>query len=172
MTFHLGRRAATLAFTLFLAVPSLVQAGSLPAPTGRVLLTIDGNIAHTNADGKAELDRAMLENIGMVEIETWTPFTEGSSVWRGVRLRDVMELVGGKGGSIRAGALDLYAIDIPMSDILQHDPFIALERDGRKLRVRDKGPAWILYPFADNPGLSEERIVGRCVWQLATITFE
>ena len=148
------------------------DAGSLPAPTGRVLLTIEGNITNTNVEGKAELDREMLEQIGLVDIETWTPYTQGSSVWRGVKLRALLDYVGARGDAIEASALDFYSIDIPVSDADEHGAFIALYRDGKMLRVRDKGPAWILYPFVDDPSLNNEIIVDRCIWQLATLRIE
>ena len=151
------------------AWPGVADAGNLPAPTGRVLLTIEGNIANTNAEGKAELDRAMLEQIGLVDVETWTPFTEGSSVWRGVPLRALLDYVGGTGDKLEVSALDLYTIEMPTSDADEHGAFIALYKDGKALRVRDKGPAWILYPFVSDPSLDNEVIAGRCVWQLATL---
>ena len=166
-------RRGTIAIALAaMAWSATAYAGNLPAPTGRVLLTLEGNIANTNSDGKAELDRAMLEAIGMVEVETWTPFTEGSAVWGGVPLRALLDYVGAQGDNLKASALDLYTIDMPASDADEHGAFLALYKDGKALRVRDKGPAWILYPFVDDPTLDNEVIAGRCVWQLASIRVE
>ena len=168
------RSAAIIAAVAMLvsAWPGAADAGTLPAPTGRVLLTIEGDITNTNREGKAELDREMLEQIGLVDIETWTPYTQGSAVWRGVTLRALLDHVGARGEMLKASALDFYTIDIPVSDADEHGAFIALYKDGKVLRVRDKGPAWILYPFMDDPSLNNEIIVDRCIWQLATLRVE
>lgn len=48
-------------------------AGELSRPTGKVLLTLSGNIENTNADGKAVFDTASLEKLGMVSFQTTSP---------------------------------------------------------------------------------------------------
>ena len=46
------------------------RAESLAPPTGAVLLTVTGEIAHTTAPGRAEFDRAALDALGRHEIKT------------------------------------------------------------------------------------------------------
>lgn len=48
-------------------------AGELSRPTGKVLLTLSGNIENTNEDGKAVFDTASLEKLGMVSFQTTSP---------------------------------------------------------------------------------------------------
>ena len=38
--------------------------------------------------------------------------------------------------------------------------------DGEELRVRDKGPLWIVYPRDDFPELDNRLIRSRWVWQV------
>lgn len=142
---------------------------SLPKPAGRVLLSVSGAIERTNADGRADLDRAMLESIGMVELETTTPFTEGSTVFRGILARDLLRHLGAKGAEIEAAAIDLYKVQIPVEDFERFDVLIALEADGKELRVRDHGPAWVIYPWSQHKELGKEVYSRRSIWQMNAI---
>lgn len=142
---------------------------TLKKPSGRVVLSVTGAIERTNADGRADLDRAMLESIGMVELETTTPFTKGKTVFRGILARDLMRHLGASGDRIEAGAIDLYKVEIPFEDFEHFDVLIALEADGKKLRVRDHGPAWVIYPWSQHEELGKEIYSRRSIWQMNTI---
>jgi len=57
-------------FVAFLGIMGAAFAGSLATPKERPILTISGKIGVTNKDGTAQFDRAMLEALGLVAIET------------------------------------------------------------------------------------------------------
>ncbi len=156
---------------LLCALPAGMEAAaaSIAKPKGRVILTITGNIEHTNGENRAEFDRKMLESLGMIELATETPFIKGTTVFRGVRMRDLLNYVGARGDAVEATALDLYKVEIPISDFAIHDAILAMEADGKRLRVRDRGPSWIMYPFSAEPTLDNEMIHSRCVWQLVSL---
>ncbi len=144
-----------------------VLAGPLPAPKGKVILTLTGAIDQVNHEGTAQFDRAMLEALGPIEVKTGTPFTQGESVYRGVRLRDLLRAVGARGSKVQASAVNLYTAEIPISDFERYDVILAMEVDGQPLRLRDKGPLWILYPFGSHAELNSDKMVERrSVWQL------
>ena len=142
---------------------------ALKKPSGRVILSVTGDIERTNVDGRADLDRAMLESIGMVELETTTPFTEGSTVFRGILARDLLRHLGATGEQAAASAIDLYEVTIPVEDFERFDVLIALEADGKKLRVRDHGPTWIIYPWSHHKELGKEIYSRRSIWQMNAI---
>ncbi|MGI9502694.1 MAG: molybdopterin-dependent oxidoreductase [Geminicoccaceae bacterium] len=142
---------------------------TLPKPSGKVILSVTGAIERTNVDGRADLDRTMLESIGMVELETKTPFTKGSTVFRGILARDLLRHLGATGEQIEAAAIDLYKVNIPLEDFQRYDVLIALEADGKKLRVRDHGPAWVIYPWSQHEELAKEIYSRRSIWQMNSI---
>jgi hypothetical protein len=108
----------------------------------------------------------------MVEIKTRTPFTEGVSVFRGVRVRDLLRKVGATGSKVQATAINLYSSEIPISDFERYDVILAMEVDGKPLRVRDKGPLWVIYPY-DHPELSGDKLIERrSVWQLVKLDIQ
>ena len=146
--------------------PIQVAQASLEQPTGRVLLTISGAISRTNADGEARLDRDMLLKLGTHTIRTSTTWTEGVSVFEGVRASDVMALVGANGSIIMATALNDYSVEIPISDFDTYGVIFALRRDGKQLTARDKGPIWPIYPRDDYPELRNRLADKKWIWQL------
>jgi len=147
-------------------------AEALPEPKGPVILTLSGDISLTNAAGEARFDRAMLLALPQQEIATSTDWTDGVPAFRGPLLRDVLAAAGAQGQSLRAIALNDYSAIIPRTDAERYDIVLAMEMDGKRLRVRDKGPLWIVYPRDRHPELRDEATTARWVWQLKAIEVE
>lgn len=139
------------------------------APTGRVILEISGAITNVNGDGVMRYDRDMLEALGMHEIITETPWTDGSVTFRGVLARDLMASAGATGTQIKAIALNDYSVEIPVPDFETYGVILALQKDGEYLTVRNRGPLWIIYPWTDETELQNELYYSRSIWQLRTI---
>jgi hypothetical protein len=154
--------SALAAATLATAAP----AETLANPTGDILLTVSGDIAATNVDGAAVFDRAMLEAMEPVEFTTTTTWTDGPQVFKGVLLQDLLELLGVAEGTLRASAVNDYAVDIPVSDAVEGGPMIAYLLNGQPMSVRDKGPLWIVYPYDSRSEYRSEVIYSRSIWQL------
>lgn len=169
-----SRRAAghvaafVLAVGAALAAPWL-RAAELPRPTGRVILTVVGEIERSNAPGRAEFDYAMLAELGLVTRTVATPWTDPGTRFEGVPARALLERVGADGRWAVATAANDYRIDIPLDDLTEHDTLLALSKDGRRMPLRDKGPVWILYDDVDRPDIDEEDLRARMVWQLKTL---
>lgn len=90
-------------------------AGELSVPTGKVLLTLSGNIENTNADGKAIFDTASLEKLGMVSFQTTSRYN-GRTTFTGIPLQKLMDYVGANGSVVKVTALNDYTTVIPLSD--------------------------------------------------------
>lgn len=148
--------------------PSASWAEGLSAPTGDVLLTISGEIAHTNAGDTAEIDYEMLAALPAQVIVTSTPWTEGETEFTGAALSDVLDMVGARGTMLHAVALNNYLVEIPVSDAEEVAPIIAYLQNGNRMPVRNKGPLWVVYDFDDLPGDDELYFV-RAIWQLSRI---
>lgn len=145
------------------------MADSLPQPSGPVILTLEGALSNTNGKGVARFDRDMLEDLSWHRTRTDTPWTEGMIDFEGPLGRQVLDLVGAKGETLIVTALNDYSAEVPLADFYTYDVILALKMDGRYIRIRDKGPIFIIYPFADFPALQTEVIHNRSVWQLKSI---
>lgn len=145
---------------------------TLPAPSGRVILTVDGRIGTTNAPAKAVFDREMLESLAQGTIRTHTPWFEGVRRFEGPLGTALLEAVGAKGTRLVITALNDYSVVVPIEDLKNHGVVFALRLDGEYLRVRDKGPLFLVYPFDDKPDLRNEMIQSRSIWQIKSIRVE
>jgi hypothetical protein len=143
----------------------------LPMPKGPVVLTLSGNIERTNVSGQAQFDMPMLEALGLRSIRTHYSMVDKAHLFEGVALRAVLERVGAKGKVMKAAALNDYQVDIPLDD-LQYEPIIAMRADGQALKMRDKGPLWIVYPREAHRVLQDVKYDARWIWQLNRLHIE
>lgn len=158
-----------LTFAAF-AVSSSIALADLAKPNGPVILTIAGNIEHTNVNDTAQFDRAMLEAMAPVSFTTTTIWTEGEQEFVGVSLKELLEVVGNNGSEIDAIAFNDYAFTIPASDAVEGGPIVAYLMNGKEMPRRGKGPLWVVYPYDDKVEYRSETTYSRSVWQLDRLT--
>ena len=157
--------------TLLGGIGVVSAAEPLPRPQGPVLLTISGKIRQTNADGAAQFDRQMLEALGQTSFKTSSALSDKPQVFEGIPLRAVLDRVEAEGTSLVASALNNYKASIPWND-LSYDPILAMRVDGQVLRLRDKGPLWIVYPRDARVEVQTQEHDSRWVWQLNKLQVE
>ena len=163
----LGRLVAVAVAVLL--VPFAAMTEEVGLPTGEVILTVRGDIANRN-DGEAALfDREMLEALGSESFETTTIWTDGVQRFTGVSLHALLEAVGATGGTLRAIALNDYAVEIPVSDAGPGGPIVAYLQNDAPMSVRQKGPLWIVYPYDARNAYRTEQVYARSIWQLVSI---
>ena len=80
-----------------------------------------------------------------------------------------MAVVGASGDEVYAMALNDYDRTIPIADFQSYDVLLALRMNGRPMRLRDKGPIWIVYPWSEHPELDDFRTREKSVWQLNSL---
>ncbi|WP_374369566.1 molybdopterin-dependent oxidoreductase [Dongia sp.] len=160
--------ALLLVAGLALAGPAL--ANPLPPPSGPVVLTIDGSIAHSNADGgDANFDLAMLEALPAKEIETTTPWTDGKQNFVGVELAELLKHVGAAGTRGHAIASNAYEVTFALEDVTAHGGIVAYRQNGTALPA-DKGPLWIVFPYDSDPMLLGDRFQSASIWNLVALS--
>lgn len=150
-------------------LPVLAIGEELPAPEGRVLLSISGDIAHPNVGGEAFFDRSMLMALSPLVVCTRTPWHRESGCFQGPLLRDVLAAAGVAADSIVVQSLNEYRAEIPVEELHDYDVILAMRRDGEPVPIREFGPLFVLYPFDDHPELLNEAVRFRSVWHVAEI---
>ncbi|MBM3629000.1 MAG: oxidoreductase [Alphaproteobacteria bacterium] len=164
-----ARSLALLAAAFVVLGLAVASAQPLPAPAGTPILEISGRISVTNGDARARFDLAMLEALGVSRTRTTTAWTNGPQDFEGVSLKALLERVGAFGDRIEAVALNDYKVEIPVSDFARWPVILAWRQNGQLMRVRDKGPLWIVYPQDDFPALNNKEAQGKWTWQLKEI---
>ena len=138
-------------------------------PRARAILIVTGALAKAGASGRIEFDLSALERLGLSKLITWTPWTDGEVEFEGVLARRLMEAVGARGSEVEVRALNDYKEVIPIEDFNRYDVLLAMRMNGRLMRVRDKGPIWIVYPWSDHPELDDFATREKSVWQLSAL---
>lgn len=123
----------------------------------------------THGGETTELDMPALEAMGVDEIETTTIWTEGPQTFTGVPLAALLADLGVVEGTIKAMAINDYAVEIPVEDAVEGGPIIAYRLNGNPMSVRDKGPLWVVYPYDSDQSYQTEVIYSRSIWQLDRI---
>lgn len=163
-------RLSTLLLLLFaLGFPVSLVAQGLPMPTGPVILTLRGDLAHANSDGAAMFDLAMLDALEQRETITATPWHEGVQTFTGPRIATILAAAGARGTDLRIIAINDYAASMPWQDSQDHPVILASRRNGQTLSVRETGPLFVIYPFDEQPDLRDEVYFSRSVWQVQAI---
>jgi hypothetical protein len=159
------RRRGLVACSLF-ALFARPSPGQTQAAGGRPVLRVTGRLA----GNERSFDLAALEALGSTELQTRTSWT-GTAMQRfsGVPLARVLEAVEASGSELRATALNDYAITLPVEDATRHGAFLATRLEGEPLRVRDRGPVWLIYPWTQRPELDIPLYRERSIWQLRSI---
>ncbi|MDB5525445.1 MAG: oxidoreductase molybdopterin binding domain protein [Rhizobium sp.] len=152
-------------FTLFFATFSSVSV----ALAGHVYFFIksrkDENVQFAVTD-------TIIAKTGMVRMKAILPALDGMQHdVRGPLVRDLLRAAGVTGDFAYCYALDRYDVDIPVTDFENYDVIAAIEVDGRPIGIRERGPAWIVYPNADHPELQNNAVYeSRSIWQLKELT--
>lgn len=153
---HLARRALLAAVTL----PGAARASGGPA------VEFTGAVA---PPAPRRLTAAQIEALGAPRLVTVTPWTEGAQGFDGAPLARVLEAVGARGRTLRAMALNDYAVNMPAEEVVAAGAFLATRQGGAALPVRSRGPFWIVFPWSARPELDNAVIRQRSVWQLARV---
>lgn len=142
------------------------------APSGRIILEVAGNIEQTNSAREAHFDIEMLDSLPQHTIRTSTLWTDGVKEFSGPKFLDLLNFVGAKEGTLTLIALNDYRIVIPLLDLKNYPVILATRQNDKVLRIRDKGPIWVVYPWNDFPELSSETFLARSIWQLRRIVIK
>ena len=151
---------------LLRAVTILALSLAAPAFADDTILRVSGAVARPDKGEVWTFDLAALKALPSAGFETTTIWTTGPQSFEGVPLIKLLEHVGATGSTIRAVALNDYAISIPVADAVDGGPIIAYANNGKEMSIRDKGPLWIIYPFDDNDAYKSEEYYSRSIWQL------
>jgi hypothetical protein len=137
-------------------------------------LEVQGHIDHTNdaTHSVYRISEAQLLAMPAHSITTstvWTP----RSTFTGPLLKDVLKLAGAHGERMELRALDDYSVTIPVGEALHYGAILAYSMNGRRLKVRDFGPLFLVYPRDAYPSeLSGPEADARFVWQVKALVLQ
>ncbi|WP_286238633.1 oxidoreductase [Neptuniibacter halophilus] len=152
-----------------LVLSPALQADTLPSPEGKTILTLSGNIRHTQDGSHAMFDLSQLQQLESQTFNLHTRWTDRSHEYYGPLLTAILEKVGAQGDTLVLTALNDYSIAIDRAFVDKYQPILAWRDDGKPMTIRDKGPLWLLLPHDKYPELNSEDNTGKMIWQLSHI---
>ncbi|ENM5834058.1 oxidoreductase [Vibrio metoecus] len=102
-------------------------------------------------------------------IVTETPWTQGNTEFKGISAQAILAWMGVKQADLKVIALNKYWAVIPYSDIEKYNPVFAIQKNGKPMAIRDRGPVWSIYPLSSSGELNNEVLHSRMVWQISHI---
>lgn len=162
-------RNTLLAFATLLALGATAPAFA----EGPVLVTVSGAVANANRGPiDAEVDKLFAHNAATFErahefdldalealpqVRIRADFPRGGRIieFEGPTLADVLATAGAEGGVVTISAMDGYAVEVPMSEMMDKGAVVALSRDGKPLGIGGFGPTQIVFPRAERDDLAE-----------------
>ncbi|WP_108742975.1 oxidoreductase [Salinivibrio sp. PR5] len=119
----------------------------------------------TSKEGTEAFTREQLVAMADRTIETATPWTDGQQRFLGVSAQKLLAQLDIPPKTLKVYALNDYWAHITVEDIERYNPIFAIKKNGQWMRVRDKGPIWVIYPLSENDLMDNEIIHSRMVWQ-------
>lgn len=166
--------APTLRLSAALAAFLAVAVAGLPAAAaGPVLVTVTGDISEPNRgpvdpdydklfvfnevkfDKAHEFDLDTLEKLPQATVHADFPKGGAATAFTGPLLSDVLAAAGADGHTVTVQAMDGYAVEVPLADMVAKGAVLALARDGKPLGIGNFGPTQIVFPRADRPELAD-----------------
>lgn len=98
---------------------------------------------------------------------THLPWLDGPHTFSGVKVTDLLDYLGVSDvGSVSFVALNDYASSTQIKDILDYEPIIAYHLNGKKMKVRNKGPFWLVFNLDKYPEINNQIYYTQMVWQI------
>lgn len=158
-------RAFTTALAIGLATPALAA--------GPVMLTVTGAVDHPNRgaldpdydklfvfndtsfETAMEFDLETLAALPQTTVKADFPKGGPTVEFTGVSIADLAAAAGATGETVTVQAIDGYAVEVPMAEMVAKGAVVALSRDGRPLGIGNFGPAQMVFPRAERADLAD-----------------
>lgn len=151
-----------------ISVANLRPGQSIPVPTQKPVLTMTGKISAVNRGGALVFDQRTIEQLGVVQVRLYEPWTKQNLEFRGVWLQDLLAVAGVKGDATRLHivALDDYAVDLTLADVRVGGIMLATRAgDGSSIPIDKGGPTRIVFMDGVKAGANPDQ----WVWSVKTI---
>lgn len=162
MAHHTTRRGLGTLVLNTPVTPAARDAGTLPVPRSKIILTISSQTKAMNKDGTAEADEAMLEAMDTTEMLTSHSWYDGQVRFEGVCMDRLLDRA-------EASRHDRHNAELPRREPGQYSVTLAVRLNGATVSTPNIGPVLIVYSHYRKTELSAEQLYSRSVWQAAKL---
>ncbi|MGY3572675.1 hypothetical protein [Vibrio paucivorans] len=127
-------------------------------------------IHHTDSSKTTLSFEQITQDIPSSGFATHLPWYEGTKSFTGMRVSDLIAHLGAKDiGAVSFVALNDYAATTTIADIQKYEPIVAYLMEGKRMKVRDRGPYWLVFNTDGYPETNNEVFYTQMVWQIDEI---
>jgi hypothetical protein len=158
----------TASASKIISAAALRPGQSIPAPTQTLVLTVTGKISAVNRGRALLFDKRTIEQLGVVQVRLFEPWTKENLEFRGVWLQDLLAVSGVAADATRLHivALDDYAVDLTLAEIRVGGIMLATRAgDGSSIPIDKGGPTRIVFQDGVKTGANPDK----WVWSVKTI---
>lgn len=169
-----GVKASIVGLISVVLFPLLVSAAPPAVAERQLRLTISFVTADGSPLSEETFDLAGLDALEQGRVVTTTPWTRGVQSFTGPLLGGLARLNGNvtqKVREVRVMSWADWSVTIPASDWARLNVILATRLNGNTMRVREKGPYWIMYPIGDTRGFDTQMYQARMMWQVKSLEF-
>lgn len=117
-------------------------------------------------------DHEIITQFESTTFETQLPWFENRKSFTGIKVTDLIEFYQLTDvGSISFLGLNDYMSTSQINDIRRYQPIIAYEIEHEKIKVRNKGPYWLIFDLEKYPEIDDISFHSQMVWQIKEIIF-
>ncbi|GLR06907.1 oxidoreductase [Vibrio hyugaensis] len=112
-----------------------------------------------------------LESLPQTTYITELPWLEAPTEFDGVKLSTLLQhAFGDIPQNVEVRALNDYHSDLSREDILRYQPIVAYKQNHNYIKIRNKGPYWLIYSMSEYPELDNAQYHSQMVWQINRIS--
>ncbi len=170
---------------LFAGMFIVLSAMSAIAQDSPTLLTVYGNIVHSNRSASdpffdsflnhhdRTFEKAYEFNLNALSALNQNEIIARADGWadavslKGPSLKDVLEKTGVVSKNITVTALDGYSVEFTFEELQNHNWILALYANGKPLSIGGRGPLWMTYDTGTGIANSDEE--AKWVWSVFVI---
>jgi hypothetical protein len=119
-----------------------------------------------------KLPQEGLTELPLETLSTITPWTDQSHTYQGISLKHLLEHFKIQGHQATAKAMNNYQVTIEITDAIEKGAFIASKQNDKPMKVRNKGPFWIIFPWSQKPELVQKKYQDWSIWQMSDLTID
>lgn len=166
-------KCAIAAFAMIVISGTAEAQQNEASPQGPVLLTVSGNVDNPNRGGvnpdvdkffeyseaefeaAKQFDYSALQKLDFVKAQADFPKGGAIQEYEGPLLADVLAAAGAAGDKLTLTALDGYAVEVKVQEMIAQGAILAVKRNGQHFAVGGFGPTQIVFPRAQRAELKD-----------------
>lgn len=114
--------------------------------------------------------QTLMSQFPISSFTTQLPWFEETKAFSGVKVSELLKYYKLDSAlAVSFIALNDYAASSTVKDILTYDPIIAYQMDGKYMKIRNKGPFWLVFDLDSNPEINNPTYYSQMVWQIDEI---